>query len=105
MSKIAEKYGERILETPDNKISIAMSLNNICKDAKDKQDITKFGSLFFSRQISGIKVLAPSGTIEFNNFKFNNYGTHCENYHSLPYCAFAAAIGITDYEVDKVNID
>jgi O-phospho-L-seryl-tRNASec:L-selenocysteinyl-tRNA synthase len=105
MSKVADKYGEKILETPNNKISIAMTLKNICKDAENKNDITKLGSLFYSRQISGIKILTPSETINFNDYKFSNYGTHCENYHSLPYCAFAAAIGITDTEVIVNNID
>lgn len=99
ISKVAQKYGERVLETPKNKISLAMTLGKICKNSKNKQDTTMLGSLFYSRQISGIKILAPSDAIEMNLYKFTNYGTNCENYHSLPYCAFAAAIGITDREV------
>jgi O-phospho-L-seryl-tRNASec:L-selenocysteinyl-tRNA synthase len=99
MDKIAQKYGERVLDTPNNKISLAITLGKICVSSKSKQDVTMLGSLFYSRQISGIKILASSGLIDFNSYKFNNYGSHCENYHSLPYCAFAAAIGISDDEV------
>jgi O-phospho-L-seryl-tRNASec:L-selenocysteinyl-tRNA synthase len=103
MTDVANHFGERIIETPNNKISLAMSLTNICKD-KTKKEITYLGSLFYSRQISGIKILAPSEATMFNGYKFNNYGTHCENYDILPYYAFAAGIGISDYEIEQFKL-
>ena len=99
MKKIAEKYGEKIIENPNNKISICLTLNNICKDAKNKAEVTYFGSLFYYRQISGIRVIAKEDPLDFNGFKFTNYGSHCDNYNHLPYCSFAAAIGMSEVEV------
>jgi O-phospho-L-seryl-tRNASec:L-selenocysteinyl-tRNA synthase len=100
MKSIADKYGEKIIENPNNKISICLTLNNICKDTKNKADVTYFGSLFYYRQISGIRVVARSDPIDFNGFKFTNYGSHCEDYKYLPYCSFAAAIGMVEEEVN-----
>jgi O-phospho-L-seryl-tRNASec:L-selenocysteinyl-tRNA synthase len=99
MKKIAQELDEKIIENPNNKISLCMSLVNICKNATNKKDITYFGSLFFKRQISGIKIIAPSPALKWNGYDFNNYGSHCQEYQILPYCAFACAIGITDEEV------
>jgi O-phospho-L-seryl-tRNASec:L-selenocysteinyl-tRNA synthase len=100
MNKIAINYSERILDTPNNKISIAMSLKNICKNTNNKSEITYLGSLFFSRQISGIRIISPSfEEFNLNGYKFRNYGSHCDNYAYLPYCSFACAIGITKEEV------
>lgn len=100
MKIIADKYGEKVIENPNNKISICLTLENICKDAKNKSEVTYFGSLFYYRQISGIRVLAKSDPIDFNGFKFTNYGSHCEDYKYLPYCSFAAGIGMTEKEVN-----
>jgi O-phospho-L-seryl-tRNASec:L-selenocysteinyl-tRNA synthase len=99
MKAIAEKYGERIIENPNNKISLCLTLGKICKDARSKADVTYFGSLFYYRQISGIRVVAKAEPIDFNGFKFTNYGSHCEDYKYLPYCSFAAAIGMSEIEV------
>lgn len=100
MQIIALKYNERILENPNNKISLAISLENICKNANGKSDITYLGSLFYFRQISGIRVISPSAQIDFNGYKFSNYGSHAENYPVIPYCSFACGIGITDEEIN-----
>jgi len=99
MIKLSEGFNERILTNNNNKISICMSLVNICKNAKDKKDITYLGSLFYKRQVSGIKIIAPSPTLKWNGYNFNNYGSHCQDFPILPYCAFACAIGISEEEV------
>lgn len=103
MNKIAEIYGERILETESgNKISMAFTLNKICANITDPKEITYIGSMFHSRQISGIKIIVKDNKItNFKDAKFSNYGSHCENYRYLPYCAFAAAIGITENEITE----
>jgi len=95
MTVIAEFYGEKIIETKNNKISISMTLcNTICKSLSTKKEITYLGSLFFNRQISGIKIIARSSYMDFNGYKFANYGGHSNDYQYLPYVVFAAAIGI-----------
>ncbi len=101
MSKVALKHEESIIENPNNKISIAMSIVNICKESNCKKDTTYLGSLFYSRQISGIRILAASDEMDFNGYKFKNYGSHSNSYPILPYANFAAAIGITSKEVRK----
>lgn len=101
--EIAKKYDERILITKNNKISIGMTLGNIAKkaNAKEKRDITEIGSMFYNRQISGVRVIAETkDKAEMSGFKFSNYGSSCENYNNLPYFTFACAIGITDEEID-----
>jgi O-phospho-L-seryl-tRNASec:L-selenocysteinyl-tRNA synthase len=99
MQSIASKYNERILDIPNNKISLSMTLSSICKDLNDKKDVTYLGSLFYSRQISGIRIIASGGTTKLHDKTFSNYGSNCEKYPFLPYATFAAAIGITDTEV------
>jgi O-phospho-L-seryl-tRNASec:L-selenocysteinyl-tRNA synthase len=99
MNSVAKKYGEKIIETPNNKISLCLTMNKICANSSDKKDVTYFGSLFYYRQISGIRVIAKSDIIDFNGYKFSNYGSHCEKYENLPYCSFAAAIGMTEKDV------
>lgn len=101
ISQIALKYNERVLDIPNNKISIAMTIGSICSKALSKRDITELGSLFYSRQISGIRIVTKSNPITINGFKFSNYGSSCENYPNLPYMAFACAIGVTSDEINS----
>lgn len=100
MEIVAKKFGERILINPNNKISIAMTLGNICKNAKDYNEVTFLGSLFYSRQFSGIKVITKKPATEINGLSFNNYGSSCQDYPFLPYMCFAAAIGISDKDIN-----
>lgn len=104
-TKIAFEFNERMLEsTKENKISLCMTLgNNICKDMNSKE-VTYLGSMFFNRQISGIKVLTKSDEKELFKFKFYNYGSHSNNDKDLPLIVFAIAIGITEKEVEMFKI-
>jgi len=102
--KISEKYDEKLLLPKNNKISIAITLENIIKKAgnlKEKKDITEIGSLFFNRQISGVRIIARNNNdTEISGFKFKNYGCSCDDYKYLPYMTFACAIGITNEEIE-----
>ena len=55
-------YGERCLETKNNKISIGCTLTNINEKVFKPQGIsaTFFGSYLFSRRVSGVRVVASS---------------------------------------------
>ena len=56
LQPIAEKYGERILTTKGNAISIGISLGNVCgldKESPAELDPTYFGSMLFTRGVSG----------------------------------------------------
>lgn len=52
LSKLALKYGERVLNTPNNPISIGMSLT---KFGENTLDITQIGSMLFTRFVSGTR--------------------------------------------------
>ena len=53
LRKVAEKHGERLLHTPHNQISYAISLESICGD--DKERVTILGSMLFTRGVSGTR--------------------------------------------------
>jgi O-phospho-L-seryl-tRNASec:L-selenocysteinyl-tRNA synthase len=59
LEKVAGKYGERILVTNGNNISIGISLGNVCKGSLDSTnnqimlDPTYLGSMLFTRGVSG----------------------------------------------------
>lgn len=101
--KIAFSFGERMLETTKfNKISLAMTLSNICKSLGDKE-ITFLGSMFYNRQISGIKVLTKNKK-DLCGIKFNNYSSHNDENCNLPLIVFAIAIGIEEKEIEIFKV-
>ena len=104
---ITEKFEEKLLLPNDNKISIGITLGNIIKKAKvdNKKDITEIGSLFYNRQISGVRIITKSEKeTEICGYKFKNYGCSTDDYKYLPYMTFVCAIGITEQEVDEFCI-
>lgn len=95
-----EQHGERVLETKNNKISIAATLTKLDDQVfkPNNIDATFFGSYLFHRRVSGVRVCANSkGKVtKFGpKAEFENYGTHAKNYTYLPYFTSAAAIGQT----------
>ena len=62
LSAVAEKHGERVLEIPNNKISMACSLTNLNETVFKPNGIkaTYFGSYLFSRRVSGVRVVDSS---------------------------------------------
>ena len=105
LQKLAAKHGERVLEVKDNRISLACTLTNLNKTIFEpkKIDATFFGSYLFSRRVSGVRVVALSkGKLQAftEDLKFENYGSHCENYPHLPVFTAAAAMGQTRQEID-----
>ena len=58
MEEVALRYGERVLDIRDNRISIACTLNGFQRLGKrGEEDATFFGSYLFSRRGSGIRVV------------------------------------------------
>ena len=91
---ISEKFGEKVLEVPENPISLAITLCTI-----PKEDLTKLGSMLFLRNISGTRVIT---TVEFKTiegYKFNGWGSHCDSF-KVPYLTAAASIGVEKTEID-----
>uniref|UniRef100_H2YIK2 O-phosphoseryl-tRNA(Sec) selenium transferase n=1 Tax=Ciona savignyi TaxID=51511 RepID=H2YIK2_CIOSA len=98
MRKIAEKQNERLLETPHNPISMAMTLSSI--PGRDS-DITKLGSMLFTRRITGARVVVRSTEKSIEGHVFTGYGSHSNHY---PHCyiTVAAAIGMKRSECDVI---
>lgn len=105
LSKIARRYGERLLDTPHNPISMAMTLDHL----ESKGFSVEFlGSMLFTRFVSGTRVVSRNNNnkkvcgIEFPN----GFGAHCTNYpHS--YLTAACALGMTrkDIEIFCTRLD
>ena len=82
--ELLPKYGERVLETKNNRISIASTLTNLEDKVFKPNNVnsTYFGSYLFHRRVSGVRVCASSGDKQSkfgqgeNETVFTNYGTH-----------------------------
>lgn len=103
LTKLLETYNERILETKNNKISMACTLATLNAKVFTPHGVspTFFGSYLFSRRVSGIRVVALSpNPSKINTENFKNYGSHSEAYPHLPYFTAAASIGQSKLEID-----
>ena len=116
MAKVAEKYGERVLETKNNPISIAMTLANV-GEPENAKSISEIGSMLFTRGVSGTRVVTGRDTkvIEGYTFKgtiffsfpeflaliwfFPAWGSHWDKTEA-PYLTAAAAIGMTRDDIE-----
>ncbi|XP_011209551.2 O-phosphoseryl-tRNA(Sec) selenium transferase [Bactrocera dorsalis] len=97
MQEFAVSHGELLLEAKGNPISLAMSLRQF-QDAN--MELTKFGSMLYTRGISGARVVAVGDRRKIEGHEFINWGTH----HSATrtaYLTMAAGLGITKAEIDN----
>ena len=70
MAKVAEKYGERVLETKNNPISIAMTLANVEREPENAKSISEIGSMLFTRGVSGTRVVTGRDTKVIEGYTF-----------------------------------
>ncbi|XP_075146625.1 sec synthetase [Haematobia irritans] len=94
LEPIAKNYGLKLLETKGNRISIAMTL-----EALQIDEPTKFGSMLYTRGISGSRVVASGCKKTIDNFEFSDWGTH-EDLPRPAYLTVAASIGVTANDID-----
>jgi len=100
LRETAAAHGERVLDTPGNPISIGVTLSGLAADAGgDEAGTSFFGSMLFSRAVSGTRVVAPGKTQDVGGVKFQGFGASHEAYPT-PYFTAAAALGTTREEVD-----
>lgn len=98
LSNLAIKYGERLLETPHNPISMVMSLEKFDSE-EDRKLVTELGSMLFTRCVSGARVV-PRGTIkEIGGHVFEGFQSHTNSY-PCAYLTAAAAVGMSKDDVD-----
>ncbi|XP_078256649.1 O-phosphoseryl-tRNA(Sec) selenium transferase [Rhinoraja longicauda] len=97
IKKLSEAHGERLLETPNNPVSLAMSLKKFheCGD----RAVTQLGSMLFTRLVSGARVVPVGTKQDINGYTFQGFMSHT-NCYPCPYLNAASAIGIKKQDVD-----
>ncbi len=134
LERAAAAVGERVLVTPGNPISLAVTVDGLVAAAaaaaaatrggdegatagSGKQDaaaqheqqqqqqqqrqldVTYFGSMLFSRGVSGTRVLAPGKHATVGGVAFADYGCHCgDSPHAYVTAAAALGAGPADAE-------
>ena len=107
LSQICDRYGERLLQCPSNSISFGMTLNQLhnfapSDDTTEKNGveyISYFGSMLFTRCISGTRVVSRGQKKNINNIEFQGFGSSTEDYPDS-YLTAACAIGLSEDELD-----
>ncbi len=95
LASVAEAHGERLLATPNNSISMAVSLTS----GGGGRPPTAMGASLWVRLVSGARIVAPSSKRkEVAGVSFANYGSHCDEYPT-PYFTVACALGVREDEV------
>ncbi|XP_047241948.1 O-phosphoseryl-tRNA(Sec) selenium transferase isoform X2 [Girardinichthys multiradiatus] len=96
LKNLASAHGERLLHTPHNPISLAMSLDGL--QASSNQAVTQLGSMLFTRQVSGARVIPLGKDQTISGHTFRGFMSHSESY-PCPYLNAASAVGITRQDV------
>ncbi|CAB1351353.1 unnamed protein product [Coregonus sp. 'balchen'] len=96
LKRLAEAHGERLLHTPHNPISLAMSLDGL--QTQSGKSVTQLGSMLFTRQVSGARVVALGNEQMVSGHKFCGFMSHSAAYPH-PYLNAASAVGITRDDV------
>ncbi|XP_020779568.2 O-phosphoseryl-tRNA(Sec) selenium transferase [Boleophthalmus pectinirostris] len=96
LKNLASAHGERLLHTPHNPISLAMSLSGLQGD--DDKAVTQLGSMLFTRQVSGARVIPLGKEQTISGHTFRGFMSHSEAY-PCPYLNAASAVGITRDDV------
>ncbi|CDW60356.1 O phosphoseryl tRNA(Sec) selenium transferase [Trichuris trichiura] len=99
IARWASEIGETVLSSPANPISIAVSLRNLDALCNDRpSNVCALGSMLFSRNISGARVVPKEANAIIDGLSFQCWGSHT----SPPTCSYlvvAAAIGMKQDDV------
>ena len=96
LAAVAHAHGERVLDTPHNSISMAVTLSS----GGGGRPFTAMGAQLWVRLISGARIVVPNPkTKEVAGVHFPNYGAHCDLY-PVAYFTAACAMGATESEAD-----
>eukprot|EP00062_Callorhinchus_milii_P004981 gi/632943966/ref/XP_007887242.1/ PREDICTED: O-phosphoseryl-tRNA(Sec) selenium transferase [Callorhinchus milii] len=97
MKRLSEAYGERLLETSHNPISLAMSLKRFHQYGDES--VTQLGSMLFTRLVSGARVVPLGSKQTVNGYTFQGFMSHSNDY-PCPYLNAASAVGMKKQDVD-----
>ncbi|XP_017781065.1 PREDICTED: O-phosphoseryl-tRNA(Sec) selenium transferase isoform X3 [Nicrophorus vespilloides] len=94
LREIAAGIGERLLESPQNPISMAMSMSKLPAD-----ELRSYGAKLYIRSVSGTRVIDLMEHKIICGQEFKSWGSSTNDY-DVPYMTAAAAIGVTDDDID-----
>ncbi|CAM9381576.1 unnamed protein product, partial [Choristocarpus tenellus] len=117
----AEANGERLLETPGNTISFAITLRTLtsqasagdCRDQAREASPTVpepgeaaafLGSMLFTRCVSGTRVVSQGQDKTVGGIRFEGYGAGVRDYPHAPYLTAACAVGLGREELDEFAV-
>jgi len=96
LKSLSEIHGTRVIAA--NGISIAISLKPFENCLSDLKEI---GSMLFTRNISGPRVVTCKGSKDIGQVQLNHFGCSSSVFEE-PYLALAAAVGMEEFEIDKI---
>jgi O-phospho-L-seryl-tRNASec:L-selenocysteinyl-tRNA synthase len=111
LSEIAEKHGERLLESPSNTISLGITLDSLVRPQNNDESeedylkavskqISYFGSMLFKRCVSGTRVVPRGEEKQMGGATFVGFGSSTDFYPHA-YMTAACAIGVSRNEVTE----
>jgi O-phospho-L-seryl-tRNASec:L-selenocysteinyl-tRNA synthase len=123
LERVASVFGERVLNCPRNTISFGITLDNLVQtdesnisgafsnvsvddnDTKMQQDeinsrITKFGSMLFTRCISGTRIVPRCSIKSISGHTFHGFGSS-NDYYPSAYMTAACAVGMGEEEMKE----
>jgi O-phospho-L-seryl-tRNASec:L-selenocysteinyl-tRNA synthase len=98
LAPVLAKHGERLLHTPDNPISFAISLEHTMLEGGIEP--TAIGSMLYARRCSGPRAVLGTERRLVQGVLLAGYGAHIADY-PVPYLNLAAAIGIRDIDIER----
>ena len=111
LGDVATKYGERLLQCPTNTISFGITLDNLGRPQTEGEseddylkavakDISQFGSMLFSRCVSGTRVVPRAQSKKMGDHEFVGFGSSVVGFPHA-YMTAACAIGLSNTELDE----
>lgn len=94
LNTLASKFNERVLDSPNNKISIGLTL-----DGLHSESVTQVGSMLFKRLVSGTRVIKRGTRSRIEGVTLEGFGASHRAYPSH-YLTAAASIGISINDID-----
>ena len=102
LQRVANEFGERVLLSPCNSISIAITLSSSLlksNSAISSQKAAQYvGSMLFKRSVSGSRVIVPTAVSNIGDHSFTGWGSNVSGYHAV-YLTAACAIGLHEDEI------
>ena len=115
LEEVAITFDERILNCPRNTISFGITLDNLVvasdismidndsdriRQAEQSKQITKFGSMLFTRCISGTRIVPRNENKNISSHNFIGYGSSHDTYPHA-YMTAACAVGMSEGEMNE----